>query len=126
MKENEAKAGLTAEHTFKPKITNHIPNFNQLHTQLQCALEQRKESKSLTTYFIQFEFLTIFYISPQPFKRVLKNENSKQNAIEKVRQKLNEDIKKHQIPFKSRPLSRSSIQIQVNYEQIFLSLNDSF
>ncbi|KAJ3016944.1 UNVERIFIED_CONTAM: hypothetical protein HDU68_011936 [Siphonaria sp. JEL0065] len=42
---NQRKAGLTAQHTFKPKLNHTIPDFKTLQTEFERELEMKKGGK---------------------------------------------------------------------------------
>jgi polyhydroxyalkanoate synthesis regulator phasin len=68
--ESLKKAGLTKEHTFQPKITKHLPNFQRLHESFYAQLEKKKAAYSPTVI--------------QPFKGLDANEMKKKEKVKPV------------------------------------------
>ena len=70
-KENESKAGITFEHTFKPHVNHNVPNFEELQEVFLKRLDQTKG-----------QFDKVF---PVPFKGL---EQHQQEAKRKLEDKM--------------------------------------
>ena len=92
--ENEIKAGLTSEHTFTPRISKVLPDYEKLQKKFQDQLDSKKSQRPPTVYdFINQKAQTF---RPLPFKNVEKHQAQGAQHQANVTKKITQERQKQE------------------------------
>ncbi|KAL2916492.1 hypothetical protein HK105_203925 [Polyrhizophydium stewartii] len=87
--ENERAVGLTPEHTFQPRITGHVPDFDALQGQFSRQLELHKQMRGPT--------------KPAPFSGLETHEDARRRRIREQQERYERELKQQAAATKPKP-----------------------
>ncbi|KAI8906784.1 hypothetical protein EDD86DRAFT_228176 [Gorgonomyces haynaldii] len=101
LEENEKKAGLSSEHTFKPKLNHHLPDFEEQQQRFENQLQEKKKSKPKT--------------APAPFQGLQEHEEQSKIRKEQSANKILQEEREQARQVKAVQLSKKLFDDQKQF-----------